>query len=153
QASALSYFASALGTGASISSGLASIEEKQLDWNSQLQLAQQDVIIGMQQQRIAQDQQSIAGQEVVVSQLSADHAQATLEYLAGQFTNADLYAWMSGVLGDVYAHFLNQATATARLAEAQLAFERQQPSLSIIKTSYWQPLPTGNATTGTSGGN
>ena len=37
------------------------------------------------------------------------------------------YEWMSGVLGRVYAYFLQQATALARLAQAQLAFERQEP--------------------------
>jgi Tc toxin complex TcA C-terminal TcB-binding domain len=45
---------------------------------------------------------------------------------------------MSGVLGRVYAFFLQQATAMARLAEAQLAFERQELPSGFIGTDYWR---------------
>ena len=53
---------------------------------------------------------------------------------------------MSGVLGRVYGYFLQQATATARLAQNQLAFERQEGVLSLIQSDYWQP-PSDNGTT------
>jgi hypothetical protein len=45
---------------------------------------------------------------------------------------------MSGVLGRVYNYFLQQATAVAQLAQSQLAFERQEPALSVIQSDYWQ---------------
>jgi hypothetical protein len=38
----------------------------------------------------------------------------------------------------VYRYFLQQATATARLAQAQLAFERAEPSQTLIRDDYWQ---------------
>ena len=40
--------------------------------------------------------------------------------LANKFTNYDLYDWMWGVLAGVYGYFLQQATATARLAHRAL---------------------------------
>src|SRR5262249_38142944 len=47
-------------------------------------------------------------------------------------------------------YLLQQATATARLAEQQLAFERQIPSPGFIKADYWTvtgaPLATGGLT-------
>jgi hypothetical protein len=51
---------------------------------------------------------------------------AVAEFMARKFTGLRLYEWMSGVLQDVYRYFLQQAAATARLAEAQRAFERQR---------------------------
>ena len=56
---------------------------------------------------------------------------------------------MSGVLGSVYAYFLQQATAVAQLAEAQLAFERQAPPSGFIQSDYWQD-PSDSASPGTS---
>jgi Tc toxin complex TcA C-terminal TcB-binding domain len=47
---------------------------------------------------------------------------------------------MIGVLSNVYRYFLQQATATARLAQDQLVFERQQMTPAIIQSDYWEPL-------------
>ena len=60
-----------------------------------------------------------------------------MNFLANKFTNAELFEWMSGVLGGVYAYFLQQATALAQLAEAQLAFERQEPAPGFVRADYW----------------
>lgn len=139
-AASLSSAASAVSTTASILNAQASLEEKQMDWQFGLSQAQNDVAIGRQQVVIASDQQATAEQQLTISQLQSDHAKATVTFLANKFTNADLYRWISGVLGGVYAYFLQQAAAMARLAESQLAFERQQKALSVIRPSYWQPL-------------
>ena len=45
---------------------------------------------------------------------------------------------MSGVLGGVYAYFLQQATAMAQLAQKQLAFERQESPPAFIQADYWE---------------
>ena len=42
-------------------------------------------------------------------------------FLKTQFTNAELYQWMTQILSAVYRYFLQQATTTASLAQAQLA--------------------------------
>ena len=47
-------------------------------------------------------------------------------HLDQKFSSDDLYEWMGGVLEQVYRFFLQQATSMAQLAEAQLAFERQE---------------------------
>jgi hypothetical protein len=41
-------------------------------------------------------------------------------------------------LGGIYAYFLQQSTALAQLAQAQLAFERQEPAPGFIQSDYWQ---------------
>ena len=79
-----------------------------------------------------------------------DQAQATVEFLANKFTNAELYEWMSGILGGAYSYFLQQATAMAQLAQHQLAFERQETPPAFIKADYWE-APGDTATPG--GGN
>ena len=80
----------------------------------------------------------MALQERRLAGLQLDHAAAVLDFLANKFTNAELFDWMSGVLGRVYAYFLQQATAIAQLAQAQLAFERQEPAPGFISSDYWQ---------------
>jgi len=136
-------------TAAQIDSANASFERRTQEWQLQKSMAQQDVAIGAQQVLIAQAHVAVARGELSVAQLQADHAQATVDFLANKFTNADLYEWMSGVLGRVYSYFLQQATAIARLAQGQLAFERQEKPLSFIQADYWQAPSDG--TTGGAG--
>jgi hypothetical protein len=71
--------------------------------------------------------------------MQANHAQASVDFLANKFTSAELYSWMSGILGQVYSYFLQQAAAIARLAQDQLAFERQERPPAVIRADYWQP--------------
>jgi hypothetical protein len=70
-------------------------------------------------------------------------AQAVADFLARKFTNAELYEWMSGVLGEVYSYFLQQATAIAHLAENQMAFDRQDTPPRFIRADYWE-TPSAN---------
>jgi hypothetical protein len=58
---------------------------------------------------------------------------------------------MSRVLERVYAFFLQQATAIARLAEAQLAFERQETLPNFIQFDYWQAPDESNFGNSTQG--
>ena len=143
-AQSLSSFGAAESAQASVLNAQASLEEKQYDWEFGLSQTQADVTIGKQQVDIAGDQWTTANQQLFIANLQTDHAQATVKFLATKFANADLYRWMSGVLGGVYAYFLQQAAAMARLAENQLAFERQQQALTIIRPDYWQPLASAN---------
>ena len=117
------------GAGAAVAEGIATIaslyasfERRRQEWELARQLAHQDVAIGNQQIRVAQDRGRITGQERVIAQLDADNAEQTVEFLAGKFTNVDLYDWMAGVLEGVYRYFLQQATAMAQLAASQLGF-------------------------------
>lgn len=131
---------------ANISSTLASYERRKQEWQFQEKLAQQDVRLGEQQIRIAQDRVRVVGQERVISQMQADFAEETLDFLTNKFGNAELYDWMVGILEGVYSFFLQQATATAKLAEDQLAFERQEVSPSYIQADYWE-VPNDNFST------
>ena len=72
-----------------------------------------------------------------------------VEFLAAKFTNAALYEFMSGVLARAYAFFLQQATAVAALAQAQLAFERQELVDGYIAADYWSPDTDNSAGTAT----
>jgi hypothetical protein len=151
-AQGLSALGAASGATASALSATANLEEKQKDWQFQLDVANEDVTIGQQQVAVANANTAIASQDLQNASLQANHAQATLDYLTTQrFPNAELYRWMRGVLGGVYGYLLRQATAAARLAENQLAFERQEAPLSVvIRADYWQPPA---ATAGNSSGN
>lgn len=139
----LQYVMAPINLFGAIASGLnaqTSLEEKQIDWEAGLQMAMDDENIAQDQVNVANDTVAIAAQDQANAKAQADHAQATVDFLATKFTNKALYRWMSGVLGGVYSSFLRQATAVARLAQSQLAFERQEKVPSIIRSDYWQPL-------------
>jgi hypothetical protein len=122
---------------------LASFERKKQEWQLSRDLARQDVAIGNQQIRIAQDRVRVATQEGVIARLDADHAQQAVDFLSTKFTNVELYDWMAGVLQSVYRYFLQQATSTAQLAASQLAFERQTQPPPYIQANYWRPPESG----------
>ncbi|MDX2032571.1 MAG: neuraminidase-like domain-containing protein [Blastocatellia bacterium] len=127
------------------SAAMASFERRLNDWKLSKSIATQDVLIGAQQMELAESQLQIVGQEFVISELEASHARETLEFLDHQFTNVELFAWMSDVLESVYSYFLQQATSMARLAENQLAFERQEPPPAMIQSDYWNITIEGGA--------
>ena len=137
-------------TSISISSVFASLQRRQQEWNYQKTIASQDVKIGTQQIKIADDRIRIAGQERAIAGIQQDQAEAVLDFLKTKFTNAELYEWMSGVLEDVYSYFLQEATAMSKLAEQQLAFERQIDLPKLIKNDYWNLATTTALTIGAS---
>lgn len=129
----------------------ASFERREQEWKQQLSLSRQEVVIGNQQITLAQDHALIVQQELHIAATQVEHALQTINFLANKFTNAELFDWMSRVLERVYAFFLQQATAIARLAETQLAFERQEALPTFIQSDYWQAPDEssfGNATQG-----
>src|SRR5690606_29416633 len=85
----------------------------------------------------------IVSQEREIAQLNTDHAQDTLEFLKTKFTNAELYTWMGNVLERAYSYLLSLATATAKTAESQLYFERQEQAGPFILDDYWEVASTG----------
>ncbi|MGL5942561.1 MAG: neuraminidase-like domain-containing protein [Waterburya sp.] len=130
--------ANAVSSVGSFANQMASFERREQEWKQQLSLSRQDVVIGGQQIILALDHVAIAKQELQIAATQVEHAVETINFLANKFTNAELFDWMSRVLERVYAFFLQQATAIARLAEAQLAFERQEELPTFIQSDYWQ---------------
>jgi hypothetical protein len=124
---------------AQIDAANASFERRSQEWALQKSVAQNELTIGQDQINLANDQAAIASKEQDIALTQSAHAEAIVTFLTTKFTNAELYEWMSGILGGVYRYFLQQGTTIARLAEDQLSFERQQAGLGIAKGDYWQP--------------
>ncbi len=137
-AGSVSSQAQQFGNDSSIQSMLASFERRKEEWQFQYLLSQQDLLIAGQEIRVAQQRKQVVEQERNIAQMQADQATETLEYLSRKFTNAELYEWMSNILEKVYSYFLYQATATAKVAQNQLTFERQEQVPSFIKDDYWE---------------
>ena len=138
QKQALGFTGQALATTSSVLGQWASYERRAKEWALQRDVAQQDILIGSHQVKLAKDRVHVVGQERIISQMQADFAETTADFLANKFTNAELYDWMSNILEGVYSFFLQQATAMAKLAEMQLAFERQQTPPALIQADYWE---------------
>lgn len=136
--SGLSSLAGAASTTASILLTVDSMERREKEWEHLKSLAQQDVAIGNQQITLAEDRVVVVEQEREIAVIQSRHAQETVDFLSNKFTNADLYDWMSGVLEGIYSYYLQLATSTAKLAENQLAFERQETPPPFIQADYWE---------------
>jgi len=137
RAAVLSANAQVAQTQASIAGVYASLESRKREWETQAAIAAQDIAIGQAQIHAAQAHVDVTEQERRIAQIQTSHAQAAANFLARKFTSAELYEWMSGVLGGVYSWFLQQATAMAQLAQSQLAFERQDKLQNVIQADYW----------------
>lgn len=135
---------SGLATMSSALSMSASYERRIQEWEFQKALAEIDQKIAEIQQTLAEDRYQITSQERRISQLSRDHASDVVEFLDSKFTDRELYAWMGGIVGQAYRYFLQQASSMAKLAQRQLAFERQEPELGFILDDYWTHTPTGS---------
>src|SRR6185437_11940305 len=127
----------------------ASHERQVEDWQLQVQTAHDDSAIAQAQVNLATDQQTTANDAATAASLQQAQAQANATFLATQFTNAELYQWMSEVLAGVYRSFLQQASATALLAQDQLAFERQAAVPPVIRSDYWNPPTSSGASSST----
>jgi hypothetical protein len=139
----LDELADAVSTASQAAGMQASFERRKQEWELQRAVAGTDIEIGDQQIILATDQYLLAAQEKNLATLQLDHAAAVATFLATRFTNAELFEWMSGVLGRVYAFFLQQATALGQLAEAQLAFERQELPTGFVGSDYWRDASDG----------
>ena len=134
----------AFGLQAQIASINAALERRKDEWQLQKLLAEQDSRIGEQQKKLAGDHVQITAQERNIAGIQADNAKDMVEFLSNKFTNVELFDWMSNVLEGVYSFFLQQATAMAKLAGSQLAFERQEIPPTIINSDYWKPPSENN---------
>ncbi len=146
QRSAASSRAIRAQTKSQLASVQASQERRQQEWRLQKQLAEQDIQIAGQQIIQAVQRKGIAEQERRIASTQAEHAVATVDFLANKKMNVEMYEWMTGVLTRVYSYFLQQATAMAHLAQNQLAFERQGPPPTFVQADYWQaPVEQGSS--------
>jgi len=135
-------------TRARVESFEASFERRNDEWQLQQGLAALDVQIGDQQIQLARGGIAIAQQERATVGLEQTLAVDTVKFLRSESFNEEMYRWIAGVLEDVYRFFLQAATAIARLAERQLAFERQQGALKLIQSDYWNARADGSGATG-----
>jgi sugar lactone lactonase YvrE len=123
---------------------------RERQWKLQKAVAKKNKEIANQRVTIAETQKDITEQQKAIAELKTEQAEDTIEFLSNQFTNADLYEWMSEILKDIYRYFLQEATSTAKMAMAQLAFQRQETPPRYIQSDYWQ---TNNQAGGASGFN
>lgn len=116
----------------------ASQERRSQEWQFQQDLAEQDIAIGDIQISLANDRIAIADQEHTMAQTQATQAQQMQMFLRQKTTSKFFYDWLQDELRNIYVTFLRLATATARHAELQLAFERQERAAGIVRADYWQ---------------
>jgi len=120
----------------------ATHERRNDEWELQKGRAEHETRIAGQQITIARSQLRITRQEREIAAIEQANAEDLLEYLISMNFTAEVYRWIAGILGRIYRGYLQQATATAQLAEVLLAWERQETPPGLIKTDYWLTTPS-----------
>jgi hypothetical protein len=143
----LQYSAQSLGVEADLLATMASNQRREQEWAFQKTLAQHDVAIAGQQKVIAQAQFKVVSQEKNIASIQQQHANNIMDFLQQKFTGRELYSYMSNIAGDVFSYFLKQATSMAKLAQTQLAFERQITPPSFILDDYYADVSSGPSLT------
>ncbi|MFI7598295.1 neuraminidase-like domain-containing protein [Actinoplanes sp. NPDC049681] len=128
-----------------LASTRAALQRVREDWRTRQRLATEDIKIAAQLVQVETDGVRVAEQQRTVSELTADNADRLVDYLDGKFTSVELFDWMSETFERVYSTVLQHATATARMAANQLAFERQEGTPPPIAGDYWAAPPTDGA--------
>lgn len=136
-ASVLTTDASALSTRAQIKQIRARKQRRKRQWRLKRDVAKKNVEIGDQQVTVADRTVDVVAQEREVARLRADHAEDLVNFHETKFTSRELYDWIADVLQGVYRYFLQQAASVARMAERQLAFERQSLPREFVDSDYW----------------
>ena len=134
---AFSSTSGALSSASSFYSMAASFERREQEWTFQRILADVDKNIAEIQKKSAQSRYEIVVKEKRISEMSAENANDVVNFLNTKFTSTELYAWMGGIIGGIYRYLLQEATTIAKLAQHQLAFERQETELAMILDDYW----------------
>jgi hypothetical protein len=115
---------------------IASFERRREEWAFQRDLAHTDTMIADQQILNTYATQAVVRQDRAIAGIQAQNSRDAFEFLSGKFTGVALYEWLSETPERIYRFFLQQATAMAKLAENQLAFERQEPPAGLIGSDY-----------------
>lgn len=130
----------------------ASYERRKQDWEFQRDLIEQfDLGLADQQVTLAEKDVEIAKAQKQIAELGAQNASDVVNFLNAKFTNVELYTWMGGVVSGIYRYLLQEATTVSRLAQRQLAFERQETELALIREDYWTYTDTSAVSRGGNG--
>jgi hypothetical protein len=123
------------------------VRARQIEYRRQLRarrrklkrdIAKQNYEIGTQRMEVARDTVDIVQQEQEIAQLRADHAEDIVNFHENKFTSEELFQWIADVLEGVYRYFLQQAASVAKMAQRQLAFERQGLPREFVQSDYWE---------------
>jgi hypothetical protein len=129
-------------SGASIASTLAGYQRRQDDWTFQAQQADLELLQMQSQVAQAKIRVQVATDELALQQLQLANAQQSSQFLAGKFTNKELYDYLLGRLASVYFSAYQTALDVAHKAERCFQHELGTDK-TIIGYGYWDGLHKG----------
>lgn len=119
-----------------LSLALSQYERREAEWNLQEQVAEYDVQQIQAQLAANETQRTIAERDLVIHQTAIAQNEAISRFLAGKFSNAELYQWMSTRLSGL--HFQTYSLALELARSAQRAFQYELNSdTTFVNFSYW----------------
>ncbi|MBO9202543.1 MULTISPECIES: Tc toxin subunit A-related protein [Niastella] len=80
---------------------------------------------------------AISEKELQHHKMQVEQAREMQDYLAGKYTNQELYQWMEGQVRTTYRQAYQLAYDLARKAEKAYRFERGEANTNFIQLAYW----------------
>ena len=146
-AKAMRITAAVLQTGAQMSATMGQYQQRQDEWNLQLQLATDESAHIDSQILAAQIQQDVVRKELAAQNIAVTGANNVDAFLHSKFTNQELYDWMVGEISTTYFQAYQLAYALAKQAEQ--CFRRELALTDdnfYIQFGYWDSLRKGLTT-------
>ncbi|KAF5128297.1 hypothetical protein E5D57_009233 [Metarhizium anisopliae] len=109
------------------------LQERRLQAN----MAGRDIKQTDKQIATARIQVEMCERDIQFQQQQADNARDTEAWLRTKYTSEELYAWMDGVVRDLYHQTYLMADDLAQKAQAALRFEKGDQSINIVTSPYW----------------
>lgn len=129
-------------SGAGIASTLAGYQRRQDDWTFQAQQADLELVQMQSQVAQAKIRVQVAEDELALQKLQLDNATQSSQFLAGKFTNRELYDYLLARLASVYFSAYQTALDVAHKAERCYQHELGTDK-TYINYNYWDSLYKG----------
>ncbi|MGN6395030.1 MAG: neuraminidase-like domain-containing protein [Mucilaginibacter sp.] len=139
----LGSLATSFDKAAALSSTTASYERRKQDWQFQLDLANKDLEQFDKQIANAQLRLEIAQTDADNQQLQVDQSKEAADFLAGKYTNQELYNFMITQVSNTYFKSYQLAYKVAKQAEQCFRYELGLEDSAYINFGYWDSLKKG----------
>ncbi|MBM7494339.1 hypothetical protein JOD64_005561 [Micromonospora luteifusca] len=135
--------AASSGFDASKSSRLAQAVVREHDWVLQHNQAASEIMSTDRQRLAAELRLDAATKELTNHRIAMGQAHQVQEYLAGKYTNTELYDWMSAQLSALYFQSYQVAYDTAKGAERAMQRELGTGATQYVQFGYWDSTRKG----------
>ena len=132
-----------LSQSAEIARTVAVYQRREEDWDHEAEKAKKEISRAAREIAAAEIRLAIAEKELENHDKQIEDATEVADFLEDQYTNEELYTWMSGAVSKIYFASYTLALDMAKRAERCHRFELGLASSNHIKPGHWDSLHKG----------